>query len=117
LKEQGKIEFVSSSFLRGMTFNNAIVIADEIQNYAYSEAYTLITRIGRDSKVILIGDYSQNDLIKTKYDVSGLGKFHAILKTMPEFNGIQFSTDDIVRSSLVKNFIIASEKYEANQED
>lgn len=117
LKEQGKIEFVSSSFLRGMTFNKAIVIADEIQNYSYQESYTLLTRIGTESKVILLGDYSQNDLNKTKYDVSGLGKFHNILKTMPEFTGIQFTTDDIVRSSLVKNFIIASERWESDNEN
>lgn len=116
LKEQGKIEFVSSSFLRGMTFNRSIVIADEIQNYSYQEAYTMITRIGNDSKIIMLGDYSQNDLNKTKFDVSGLGKFHNILKTMNEFTGIQFTTDDIVRSSIVKNFIVASERYEIDNE-
>lgn len=116
LKEQGKIEFISSSFLRGMTFNRSIVIADEIQNYSYEEAYSLITRTGQDSKIIMLGDYSQNDLVKNKYDVSGLGKFHSILKTMPEFTGIQFTTDDICRSSIVKNFIIASERWEAANE-
>jgi phosphate starvation-inducible protein PhoH len=112
LKEQGKIEFLSSSFLRGATFNQAVVIADEIQNYNFQEAYTLITRTGQDSKVIMLGDYRQDDLNKSRYDTSGLAKFHAILKTMHEFVGIEFTTDDIVRSSLVKNFIIAAEQYD-----
>ena len=117
LKEQGKIEFISSSFLRGATFNQAVVVADEIQNYSFQEAYTLMTRIGQDSKIIMLGDYRQNDLNKSRYDVSGLGQFLEILKTMHEFIGIEFTTDDIVRSSLVKNFIIAAERYEADHTD
>jgi phosphate starvation-inducible protein PhoH len=116
LKEQGKIEFISSSFLRGLTFNRAIVVADEIQNTTYGEQFTLMTRVGQDSKLMMLGDYRQNDLVKSKYDISGLGKFHNILRHMKEFTDIQFTTDDICRSSMVKNFIISAEKWEMENE-
>ena len=111
LVEQGYVEFLSTSFIRGTTFNNAIVILDESQNCTMHELDTIITRIGHTSKFFLCGDYRQVDLTK-KNDKSGLLEFLTILPAMKEFTEIEFSVADIVRSSLVKNYIIARIKHE-----
>jgi phosphate starvation-inducible protein PhoH len=115
LKECGRIEFISTSFIRGMSFDDAIIIVDECQNMTWEELSTIMTRVGYRSKIIFCGDYKQTDLYRNNKDKSGLVKFHKIAKTMPSFTNIEFTTDDIVRSSLVKDFLIAVEKYE-NQE-
>jgi len=109
LKEQGYIEFLSTSYLRGTTFNDAIIFFDEIQNANWSEMKTVIGRTGTRSKVILSGDYSQNDLTKSRHDQSGFKELHKVVERMAEFDIINFTTDDIVRSSFTKNFIIACE--------
>ena len=112
LKESGKIEFISTSFIRGCTFDDSIVIVDECQNMNWEELSTIITRVGNRSKIIFCGDYKQSDLYRKKGDMSGLHKFHGVAKTMKSFTNVEFSTDDIVRSSLVKDWLIAVEKYE-----
>jgi len=111
LKEQQYIEFTSTTALRGMTFDNAIVIADECQNFTYHELNSTITRIGRNSKIIFVGDAKQNDLIKKASDPSGLLQFIDIARHMDEFTPIYFTPEDIIRSKLVKAWIIASERY------
>lgn len=111
LNEQGHIEFVSTSFIRGTTFNTGILVVDEIQNMNFEELDTIITRVGHTSKIIFCGDYRQTDL-KKKDDKSGLLKFLDIAKYMKEFTRIEFTIEDIVRSSLVKNYIIAKTRYE-----
>jgi len=113
LKEQGKIEFVSTSFIRGMTFDDSIIIVDECQNMNWEELSTIMTRVGYRSKIIFCGDYKQSDLHRKQNDRSGLHKFHSIAKRMFASTNIEFTTDDIVRSSLVKDFLIAVEEYEA----
>lgn len=110
LKDIGTLEFCSSSFLRGETFNNSIVIVDEIQNFSFSEISTIITRIGRNTKLILCGDGAQNDLVTNKNDVSGFRDFLSISKNMTEFRHFKFTTDDIVRSSFVKSWLIQCER-------
>ena len=110
LKEQGYIEFLSTSYLRGTTFNDSIIFFDEIQNANWSEMKTVIGRTGTRSKVILSGDYSQNDLTKSRHDQSGFKELHKVVERMAEFDIINFTTDDIVRSSFTKNFIIACEE-------
>ncbi len=114
LVEQGFVEFLSTSFIRGTTFNNAIVMLDESQNCTMHELDTIITRIGHSSKFFLCGDYRQVDL-KKRDDKSGLLEFLTILRAMKEFTEIEFSVDDIVRSSLVKNYIIARLNHEDNK--
>lgn len=109
LKEQGYVEFVSTTALRGCSFDNSIVLFDEFQNANFHELDTVITRIGHQSKILLCGDYSQTDLIKKTSDTSGLPDFLRVASLMPEFTRINFTPDDIVRSSLVKNWIIAKE--------
>ena len=111
LQEQGHVEFVSTSFIRGTTFNYGILVVDEIQNMTFEELDTIITRVGHTSKIIFCGDYRQTDL-KKREDRSGLLKFLDIARGMSEFTRIEFTLDDIVRSSLMKNYIIAKTKYE-----
>ena len=112
LEEQGHIQFISTSFIRGMSFDNAIIIVDEMQNLNYEEIDTVMTRVGHMSKIIWCGDYRQTDLTKKKNDVSGILKFFDIAMHMAAFTRIEFTADDIVRSSLVKDYILAKMKYE-----
>lgn len=110
LKDIGRIEFVSTSFLRGTTFNNAIVILDEAQNLNFPEVSTVITRIGSNSKIIVCGDSKQDDLHYKKNDVSGFKDFVDVSKRMGEFRNFRFTPDDIVRSGFVKSFLIVCEQ-------
>ena len=106
LKAQESIKFWSTSFIRGTTLDNAIVIVDEFQNLNFHELDSIITRIGENSKIMFCGDASQTDLIKTN-DRNGIVDFMNILRKMPSFDIIEFGVDDIVRSGLVKEYIIA----------
>lgn len=112
LCEQHYIEFISTSFIRGMSFDDAIIIVDEMQNMTYEEIDTVMTRVGYRSKIIWCGDYRQTDLNKKKNDVTGILKFFDIAMHMEAFTRIEFTPDDIVRSSLVKDYILAKLKYE-----
>jgi phosphate starvation-inducible PhoH-like protein len=112
LSEQGYVEFISTSFIRGMSFDDAIIIVDEMQNMTFEEIDTVMTRVGYRSKIIWCGDYRQTDLNKKKNDVSGILKFFDVAYHMKAFTKIEFTVDDIVRSSLVKDYIIAKLKYE-----
>ena len=116
LEEQGYIEFISTSFIRGMSFDDAIIIVDEMQNMNFEEIDTVMTRVGYRSKIIWCGDYRQTDLRKTN-DKSGLLKFFDIAHHMGAFTRIEFSVNDIVRSSLVKDYILAKLKYEDSVAD
>jgi phosphate starvation-inducible PhoH-like protein len=95
-----------------MSFDNAIIIVDEMQNMTFEEIDTVMTRVGNQSKIIWCGDYRQTDLNKKKNDVSGLLKFFDIAYHMGAFTRIEFTPDDIVRSSLVKDYILAKLKFE-----
>ena len=106
LKAQETIKFWSTSFIRGTTLDNAIVIVDEFQNLNFHELDSIITRIGENSRIIFCGDASQTDLVKTN-DRNGIHDFLNILRKMPSFDIIEFGIDDIVRSGLVKEYIIA----------
>jgi phosphate starvation-inducible protein PhoH len=106
LKSQETIKFWSTSFLRGTTLDNAIVIVDEFQNLTFHELDSIITRIGENSKIMFCGDATQSDLQKTN-DRNGIIDFMKILRSMPSIELIEFGVDDIVRSGLVKEYIIA----------
>jgi phosphate starvation-inducible protein PhoH len=112
LEEQGHIEFISTSFIRGMSFDDAIIIVDEMQNMNFEEIDTVMTRVGYRSKIVWCGDYRQTDLNKKKSDVSGILKFFDIAHHMHAFTRIEFLPADIVRSSLVKDYIIAKLQHE-----
>ena len=112
LEEQGHVTFISTSFIRGMSFDDAIIIVDEMQNLTFEEIDTVMTRVGYRSKIIWCGDYRQTDLNKKKNDMSGILKFFDIAQHMKAFTRIEFTPDDIVRSSLVKDYILAKLRYE-----
>lgn len=105
LKMKGLVQFVTTSFLRGITFNNAIVIVDECQNMAFGELDTVMTRLGDQSKVIFCGDFRQTDLLYER-EKSGLAKFINITKQLNAFSYIEYEKTDIVRSPLVRDYII-----------
>ena len=106
LKAQETIKFWSTSFIRGTTLDNAIVIVDEFQNLNFHELDSIITRVGENSRIVFCGDASQTDLVKTN-DRNGIHDFLNILRKMPSFDIIEFGIDDIVRSGLVKEYIIS----------
>ena len=116
LEEQGHIEFISTSFIRGMSFDDAIIIVDEMQNMNFEEIDTVMTRVGYRSKIIWCGDYRQTDLRKSN-DKSGILKFFDVAMHMRSFTKVEFDADDIVRSSLVKDYIIAKLQYEDKVEN
>lgn len=111
LEEQHYIEFISTSYIRGMSFDDAIIIVDEMQNMNFEEIDTVMTRVGYRSKIIWCGDYRQTDLRRSN-DKSGILKFFDIAHHMASFTRIEFTADDIVRSSLVKDYILAKLKHE-----
>jgi phosphate starvation-inducible protein PhoH len=106
LKSQETIKFWSTSFLRGTTLDNSIVIVDEFQNCTAHELDSIITRVGENSKIMFCGDATQSDLQKTN-ERNGIIDFISILRKMPSIDIIEFGVDDIVRSGLVKEYIIA----------
>ena len=109
LKQQGSLYFLSTSFLRGLTFDNSIIIVDECQNLNFHELDTIITRVGQDSKIVFCGDFGQSDLSKTN-ERNGLHDFLRILEEMEEFNCVEFDIGDIVRSGFVRSYLIQKTK-------
>ena len=106
LKNQGTISFWSTSFIRGTTLDNAIIIVDEFQNLNYHELDSIITRIGQNSKIMFCGDATQTDLLKTN-EKNGVIDFMKILRIMPSVDIVEFGVEDIVRSGLVKEYLLA----------
>ena len=113
LKAQGTLFFLSTSFLRGLTFDNSIIIVDECQNLNFHELDTIITRVGQDSKILFCGDFNQTDLQKTN-EKNGLHDFLRILEQMEEFNCTEFNLGDIVRSGFVRSYFINKIKLGVN---
>jgi len=109
LKNQGSLMFMTTSFLRGITLDNAIIIVDESQNLNFHELDTIITRVGQDSKIIFCGDFFQTDLQKNS-EKEGLQVFMNILSPMDEFQLIEYTIGDIVRSGLVRSYLISKIK-------
>lgn len=108
LKQKGIVEFHSTSFLRGTTIDDAIIVIDECQNTRYTELRTVLTRTGDHSRVILCGDTKQDDLTSERYkEASGLSDMMRVFNRMGDMTSIQFEIDDIVRSGFVRDFIIA----------
>jgi phosphate starvation-inducible protein PhoH and related proteins len=104
LKTKNIVDFMTTSFIRGITLRNAVIVIDECQNMSFHELDSIITRMGEHCRVIFCGDFRQADL---KNGQSGMLDFLQILKRMEEFDFIEFEIEDIVRSSFVKNYIIS----------
>jgi len=102
LKTKGTIDFMTTSFIRGVTLRDAIILVDECQNMSFHELDSIITRVGQGCRIIFCGDFKQSDLNK-----NGLQDFLRILKEMNEFDLIEFEVHDIVRSGFVKKYITA----------
>ena len=105
LKNQGSLMFLTTSFLRGITLDNAVIIVDECQNLTFHELDTIVTRVGQDAKIIFCGDFFQTDLMKSS-DKQGMVNFMKILDAMQQFDNIEFTIGDIVRSGFVKEYLI-----------
>lgn len=109
LKSLGYLEFHSTSMMRSMTFDNSIIILSECQNMDYEELYTCITRVGVNSKIIIEGDETQDDLRRQR-EKSGLQRIRRVMNNMPDdmYGIVEFTQEDIVRSAFSKQFIIAA---------
>lgn len=110
MKKAGLIEFCTTSFVRGLTWDNAIVIVDEVQNMNFHEINSVMTRLGEGSRIILVGDLVQTDLRRSKHDTTGIEQLIKIAGRMPQFTVIGFTQHDIVRSEFVKSWIVACEE-------
>jgi phosphate starvation-inducible PhoH-like protein len=108
LQAAGSVDFISTSFIRGTTINNAIVIVDEMQNLNFHELDSVITRVGRNCRFIMCGDYYQSDFTKEN-DRSGILKFLSIVEQLQHFAVVEFSWEDIVRSDFVRDYIMTKE--------
>ena len=106
LKAQGTISFWSTSFIRGTTLDKAIIIVDECQNLNFHELDSIITRVGEDCKILFCGDVNQTDLQRTN-EKNGVLNFMSILQTMEEFGMVEFGIEDIVRSGLIRSYLIS----------
>jgi phosphate starvation-inducible protein PhoH len=106
LKAQNTIDFWSTSFIRGTTLDKAIIIVDEFQNLNYHELDSIMTRVGTDTKIMFCGDATQTDLIKQN-ERNGIHDFMRILRVMPSLDIIEFGVEDIVRSGLCKEYLLA----------
>ena len=106
LKAQDTIHFWSTSFIRGTTFDKTIVIVDEFQNLNYHELDSIMTRVGEQSKIMFCGDATQSDLVKQN-ERNGIIDFMQVLRIMSSVSVIEFGVEDIVRSGLVKEYILA----------
>lgn len=106
LKARGVADFISTSFIRGITLNDCIIVVDEIANLTLHELDSVITRVGKNCKIIFCGDFSQTDFTREQ-DKNGLKDFMRIIDRMKSFDFIEFDEHDIVRSQMVKEYIIA----------
>lgn len=107
LKQKNIIHFMTTSFIRGTTMKDAVILVDECQNMSYHELDSIITRVGENCRIIFCGDFNQADL-----KGNGIKDFYTVLKQMNEFDFIDFTIQDIVRSEFVKSYLVA--KYETN---
>jgi len=109
LKKKGVVEFITTSYIRGITLDNCIIIVDEIQNMEANELIAILTRLGTNSRIIMCGDYRQSDLKnnhKDSHRKEDILRFKEVVEKMESFSLIEFEVDDIIRSKIVKEFII-----------
>jgi phosphate starvation-inducible protein PhoH and related proteins len=114
MKAAGVIEFMTTSYVRGISVNDAIIIVDESQNMTLHELNSVMGRVGKNTRICVLGDVSQNDLVKKRGDETGFPCFLKIIEAMREFEKILFQRHDIIRSSFCKSWICAFEDYMAS---
>lgn len=113
LNQAGQVDFLSTSFIRGITLSDAIIIVDEMQNLTFHELDSIITRVGRNCKFVMCGDYYQSDFTKDS-DRKGILKFLNIIEQLNNFKVVEFGWEDIVRSDFVRDYIMTKELLERN---
>ena len=113
LQTAGSVDFQSTSFIRGMTYNDAIIVVDEMQNLNFHELDSVITRVGNNCRFIMCGDYYQTDFDKEK-DKNGIVTFLSIIEQLKKFTVVEFGWQDIVRSSFVRDYIMTKEMMKIN---
>lgn len=109
LKQRGFVEFISTSFIRGVTLNDCVIVVDEIANMTLHELDSVITRVGKNCRIVFCGDFRQSDFTR-EHEKNGLHDFMKILQRMKSFEFVDFNEQDIVRSSLVKDYIITKDR-------
>lgn len=109
MKKKDLVEFLSTSYVRGTTFENCLILVDEFENMNFHELDSLITRVGRNSRIFFSGDFKQTDL-DGKREVSGFSDFTKIISEMESFDMVEFSIEDCVRSGLVKEYLITKDR-------
>ena len=109
LKQKGLVEFISTSFIRGITLNDCIIVVDEIANMTLHELDSVITRVGKNCRIVFCGDFRQSDFTR-EHEKNGLIDFMRILNKMKSFEYVDFTEQDIVRSAMVKEYIIAKDR-------
>lgn len=109
LKNKNLVDFISTSFIRGITINDSIIVVDEIANMTLHELDSVITRVGKNCKIIFCGDFRQSDFTK-EHERNGLTDFMRIIERMRSFSFVDFTEQDIVRSSMVKEYIITKDR-------
>lgn len=112
LKMKKQIKFMSTSFVRGLSLDNTVIIVDECQNMTEQELDSVMTRVGKNSRIIFCGDMKQSDLYRKRNDVSGLSSFISVIELMSRVDVVKFHPADIVRSGLVKEYLLAKERLE-----
>lgn len=112
LKQRGVIKFTTTSYIRGITLDNTIIVVDECQNMTFHELDSIITRVGENTRIVFCGDFRQTDLTKP-HDRSGIQEFMQIISKMNYFSSVEFYYDDIVRSGLVKQYIMAKDEFQS----
>jgi len=115
MKKANLLTFVDTSCIRGQTWNDAVVIIEEVENMNFHEINSVMTRIGKNSKVIITGDIKQTDLLSSNKDTSGMVEALRVLERIPSFKTVQFTRNDIVRSGFVRDWIIAVEDNDGRQ--
>lgn len=115
LVEKDILLFESTSYIRGQTFNNSIIVVDEMQNLNFHELDSVITRVGENTKIIFCGDYYQSDF-KNDKDKQGINRFIKILEVMKSFSIVEFGVVDVCRSGLVRDYIISKNMLEKDDE-
>jgi predicted ribonuclease YlaK len=101
------VDFSPTSFLRGLTFENCVVIVDEVQNLNDHEISTVITRMGQNSRIIFCGDFRQSDFATKGQEESGIKNLFKTIRLMPSFTHVEMGINDIVRSGIVKEYLEA----------
>lgn len=107
MKQKGLVDFITTSFVRGTTIESSIVIIDEIQNLDAGEIHSVITRLGKNTRLIACGDYRQDDLARRKGENSGFAEMYSVLTSMKSVGAVDFQIEDVVRSGFVKEYLLA----------